>query len=116
LDDVVASLQALARLSGAEGEVVPSYPPWRPNLRSRLLASAQATYERVVGTKPKLAVVHGGLECAILGGKLPGVEMISIGTEIEGPHAPGERVNVASTERFYCLLCGLLDDLSRGRE
>jgi dipeptidase D len=116
LEGVVASLQALARLSGAEVEVVPSYPPWRPNLRSRLLAAAEQTYERVVGTKPKLTVVHGGLECAILGEKLPGVEMISIGAEIDRPHAPGERVNVASTERFYRLLGALLDDLSRGRE
>ena len=40
--------------------------------------------------------------------------MISIGPEIQGPHAPGERLNVASTERFYRLLCGLLDDLSLG--
>jgi dipeptidase D len=116
LEHVVASLQALARLSGAEIDVVPSYPPWRPNLRSRLLAAAEETYERVVGTKPKLTVVHGGLECAILGEKLPGVEMISIGAEIDRPHAPGERVNVASTERFYRLLGALLDDLSRGRE
>ena len=116
LEDVVASLQALARLSDAEVDVVHSYPPWRPNLHSRLLAAARGTFGRVVGAEPELVVVHGGLECAILGEKLPGVEMISIGTEIEGPHAPGERVSVASTERFYRLLGALLDDLSRGRK
>ena len=45
--------------------------------------------------------------------KLPGVEMISIGPKIEGPHAPGERLSVSSTGRFYRLLGALLDDLSR---
>jgi dipeptidase D len=60
-----------------------------------------------------LTVVHGGLECAVIGERLPGVEMISIGTEIESPHAPGERVSVAETQRFYLLLGALLDDLSR---
>ena len=57
--------------------------------------------------------MHGGLECAILGEKLPGIEMISIGPEIEGPHAPGERVSVVSTQTLYRLLGALLDDLSR---
>ena len=42
-----------------------------------------------------------------------GVEMISIGPEIVGPHAPGERVRIASTQRAYRLLGALLDDLSR---
>jgi dipeptidase D len=39
--------------------------------------------------------------------------MISIGPNIEGPHAPGERLGISSTQRFYRLLGALLDDLSR---
>jgi dipeptidase D len=57
-------------------------------------------------------VVHGGLECAVLGSRLDGVEMIALGPEIEGPHAPGERVSISSTQRFYRLLGALLEDLS----
>ena len=38
--------------------------------------------------------------------------MISLGPEIVGPHAPGERVSIESTQRFYRLLGALLDDLS----
>jgi len=88
LDDVVATIEAAARLAGAEVEIRRSYPPWRPDLDSALLASARRTYARLFGTDPGLEVVHGGLECAVIGDKLPGVEMISIGPEIEGPHAP----------------------------
>jgi len=112
LDDVVATIEAAARLAGAEVEIVRSYPPWRPDLDSALLASAQRTYARLFGTEAGLEVVHGGLECAVIADKLPGVEMISLGPEIVGPHAPGERLSVSGTQRFYRLLGALLDDLS----
>ncbi len=113
LDDVLDTMRVLGRLTSAEIEVRRSYPPWRPDLDSSLLASAKATYERLFGVDPNLTVVHGGLECAVLGQKLAGVEMISIGPEIVGPHAPGEKVRISSTQRFYRLLGALLDDLSR---
>jgi dipeptidase D len=113
LEDVAASMQAIARLAGAEVELRRSYPPWRPDLDSALLETARGTWQRLFGSEPTFVVVHGGLECAVIGEKLPGVEMISIGPEIEGPHAPGERLRISSTQRFYSLLGALLDDLSR---
>jgi dipeptidase D len=112
LDELRGRLAALARLGKAEIEVRRSYPPWEPRLDSRLLETAKATFERLFRVEPGLAVVHGGLECAVLGQRLPGVEMVSIGPEIVGPHAPGERVRISSTQRFYRLLGALLDDLS----
>jgi dipeptidase D len=113
LEDVVASIRATARLAGAEVELVRSYPPWRPELDSGLLDLARGTWQRTFGVEPQLVIVHGGLECAVIGDKLPGVEMISVGPEIENPHAPGERLRVESTAAFYRLLGALLDDLSR---
>jgi len=113
LENVVAGIEAAARLAGAKVEVLKSYPPWRPDLDSRLLGVARATFERLFGAAPALDVVHGGLECAVIGGKLPGVEMISLGPEIVGPHAPGERLGISATQRFYRLLGELLGDLSR---
>lgn len=113
LDGVVESIERAARAHGAEIEVKRSYPPWEPDPASGLLAKARSTYERLFGAAPGLEVVHGGLECAVLGSKLPGVEMIALGPRIEGPHAPGERVSVASTQRFYRVLGALLDDLAR---
>ena len=113
LEDVAAGIVAAARLADAEVELLRSYPPWRPDLGSHLLEVAQATFERVSGSAPQLEIVHGGLECAVLGDRLPGVQMLALGPEIVGPHAPGERVSVSSTQRFYRLLAALLDDLSR---
>ena len=112
LEDVVAGIESSARLAGAEVEIRRSYPPWRPDLDSRLLGIARSTSEGLFGVAPVLEVTHGGLECAVIGGKLPGVEMISLGPEIVGPHAPGERLSIPATQRFYRLLGALLDDLS----
>lgn len=113
LDDVVSSLEAAARLAGADVDVLRSYPPWQPDPKSALLATAKETFARVSGYEPGLEVVHGGLECAVIGDKLPGVQMLAIGPTIESPHAPGERLGISSTQRFYRLLGALLDDLSR---
>jgi dipeptidase D len=112
LEDVVSSLEAAARLAGASTEIVRSYPPWEPDRDSGLLATAVATFGRELLQEPRLEIVHGGLECAVIGSKLPGVEMLSLGPTIEGPHAPGERLSISGTRRFYGLLGALLDDLS----
>jgi dipeptidase D len=113
LDDVVASFEAAARLAGAKIELKRSYPPWEPHPASALVVTASATFERLFDLEPTLEIVHGGLECSVLGEKLPGVEMVSVGPRVDGPHAPGERLSVSSTQRFYRLLAALLDDLSR---
>jgi dipeptidase D len=113
LDELLERVRGVARAAGAKIDVRRSYPPWEPLLDSTLLRTAQATFTRLFGSEPELTVVHGGLECAVLGQKLEGVEMVSIGPEIVGPHAPGERVRISSTQRAYELLSALLDDLSR---
>jgi dipeptidase D len=112
LDELRGRMDALARLGGCEIEVRRSYPPWEPRLDSPLLRSAKATFARLFGVEPGLTVVHGGLECAVLGQRLPDVQMLSIGPEMLGLHAPGEKVRISSTQRFYRLLGALLDDLS----
>jgi dipeptidase D len=112
LDEVVAGYEATARLAGADIEVRRSYPPWTPDLGSELLSTARAVFTRLFDAEPRLSVAHGGLECAVLGDKLPGVQMISFGPEIVGPHAPGERLSIPETQRFYRLLGALLAALS----
>jgi dipeptidase D len=113
LDGLLTTMESLARLARAEIEFRRSYPPWEPQLDSHLLTVATETHRELFDAEPILTVVHGGLECAVLGQKLPGVEMVSIGPEIVGMHAPGEKVRISSTQRFYRLLGALLDQLSR---
>ncbi len=113
LPEVVAALDAVARLAGGTLEIKANYPGWRPDLSSHALASAKVVYERVFGAPPIVTAVHAGLETAVIGGKVPaGLDMLSFGPQIEFPHSPDERVSVPTCERFWKLLVALVDDLS----
>lgn len=57
-------------------------------------------------------MIHAGLECGILGGKYPGLDMISFGPQIRGAHSPDERVELASVEEFWTLLRALVAELA----
>ena len=113
MPEVLAQIDGAARLAGADYELGDVYPGWRPDLASPVLATAKAVHERLFGAAPEVTLTHGGLEAAIIAAKRPGIDPISFGPEIQGPHAPGERLHIASAGRFMRLLGALLDELSR---
>ena len=114
LADVISALDAAARLGGGELEVKHNYSAWRPDLSSGTLAVAVEVFERVLGEKPIVTAVHAGLESAVIGDKVAQpLDMLSFGPQIEFPHSPDERVSVPTVERFWRLLVGLVDELSR---
>jgi dipeptidase D len=113
LPEVIAGLDAAARLAGGSLEVKHNYPGWRPNLDSPALAAARSAYERIFGEPPIVTAVHAGLETAVVGSKVPGLDMLSFGPQIEFPHSPDERVSIPTVERFWKLLVGVVDELSK---
>ena len=60
-----------------------------------------------------VTAVHAGLEPAVIGDKVSGLDMISFGPQIEAPHSPDERVSIATVERFWPLLVAFVDELSK---
>ncbi len=105
-------MAAFAELAGGEAVQSEGYPGWKPNLESRVLGVVQRVHERVLGSAPKVLAIHAGLECGVLGAKLPGSDMISFGPQIEHPHSPDERVHVDSVGRFWKLLKATLEELA----
>jgi dipeptidase D len=112
LPDVIATLEAAARLAGGSLEVGQADPGWRPNLDSAALAACRNVYERLFGEPPIVTAVHAWLETAVIGDRVPGLDMVSFGPQIEAPHSPDERVSIPTVERFTRLLAGLVDALS----
>ncbi len=96
---------------GADSRVSSQYPGWTPHADSEILQIAKAACKRQSGKEPEIVVIHAGLECGIIGEKHPGVDMISFGPDIIGPHAPGERVSISSTVRCYDLLKDILSHI-----
>lgn len=115
LPEVIGALDAAARLAGGRLEVKHNYNGWRPNLDSPALASARSVYERLFGEPPIVTAVHAGLETAVVGSKVHGLDMLSFGPQIEFPHSPDERVSIPTIERFWKLLVGIVDELSTAR-
>ena len=113
LPEVIGALDAAARLSGGELEVKHNYGGWRPNLESKALAALRSSYETLFGEEPIVTAVHAGLETAVIGDKVAGLDMISFGPQIEAPHSPDERVSIPTVERFWQLMVAFVDELSK---
>jgi dipeptidase D len=107
------SLDAAARLAGGTLELEQADPGWQPNLGSPALAAARRVYERLFGDPPIVSAVHAWLETAVIGDRVPDLDMVSFGPQIEAPHSPDERVRISTVERFWRLLVGVVDELSR---
>ncbi|MDT0501654.1 aminoacyl-histidine dipeptidase [Halomonas sp. PAR7] len=111
--DLADRLRAVFELTGAKVRLENGYPGWTPQRDSELLTRFQRVHREQLGSEPAVKVIHAGLECGILGGKYPALEMISFGPLIRGAHSPDERVEVASVEEFWTLLRALVEDLTR---
>ncbi len=103
---------AALHLGGAKVETKDGYPGWKPNPESPVLNTALKVFEREFGSKPAVKAIHAGLECGLIGEKYPGMDMVSMGPQIESPHSPDERVQISTVGRFYTLLKATLAELA----
>lgn len=99
-----AKVEACFALAGAQVTHESEYPGWKPDTRSKLLEHCVASYEKLFGQKPVVRAIHAGLECGLFLEKYPDLDMISFGPTLRGVHAPGERLDLASLDRFVMLL------------
>ncbi len=112
LEALRSRIRAIGHLGGADVEEEEPYPGWKPDLDSHVLAVLKTTFEEQRGEAPRVEAVHAGLETGIIGEKVPGMDMVSFGPQIEFPHSPDERVLIPSVERFHQLLVRTLERLA----
>lgn len=98
-------IAAVFHLMGAKVTMSGGYPGWKPNMDSPVLGVLKTTYKKMFGAEPEVKAIHAGLECAIIGGVYPNLDMISFGPTIKYPHSPDEKVNIPSVKKFYDFLC-----------
>lgn len=103
-------IEALARLAGAEAESSQGSQPWEANWNSPLAEACRKAYKRRFRKEPQVTIIHAGLECGMIGTKIPGMDMISFGPTIENPHSPSERIHLPSIGKVWDLLVSLLKD------
>ena len=103
-----AKMEACFVLAGAVVKHEGEYPGWAPSAVSPIRDACVASYKKLFGVEPKVKAIHAGLECGLFTEKFPGLDMISFGPTLRGVHAPGERLELASLDKFVALLSDLI--------
>jgi dipeptidase D len=55
--------------------------------------------------------IHAGLECGLLGEKIPGLDAVSIGPQMHDIHTSREKLEIESTRRVWEYLQAVLKAL-----
>jgi len=111
LDAFRRSLADLGRLGGWEVAMKPTYPGWAPAPNSPFLEFVKKHYERELGGSVTVGAMHAGLECGIVGAKIPGIQMVSIGPSLKNAHTPDEKMKIADVGVLYSLLKSILREI-----
>jgi dipeptidase D len=105
-------VDSILRQAGADVHIDDAYPGWKPNPSSPIVQQTAAVYKNLFGEDAELKAIHAGLECGLLIEKIPGMDVVSIGPQIENAHSPEEKVQISSVQKFYKHLAALLEDLA----
>lgn len=108
---LAARAAAIAALASCDYMVGSAYPGWIPDSDSALLSEIVNIYREVTGNEPVIETIHAGLECGIIGDRIAGMEMISMGPDIRDVHIPGEKVSISSLQRFWIFFKSVLEFL-----
>ncbi len=111
-DWLIRRIRDLTELVGGHCVVNGVYPAWEYQSDSGIQAVMAETWEEITGEKPLLTGIHAGVECGILSEKLPGIDCISYGPQMDDIHTVRERLDVASVERNYELTVRVLAKLA----
>lgn len=97
--------------SGAEVEYKHGFPGWEARVDTELLAVAEASYRELFGEAVEREAIHAGLECGVLGDRIPGLEMIAFGPDIFDAHTPHESLALDTVEPFWRFVVHLVASL-----
>lgn len=101
-------VKAVFDVTGADSRQSDGYSGWKPNMDSAIKDICVASYRKLFGKEPVVRAIHAGLECGLFTEKFPDVDMIAFGPTLRGVHAPGEKLDLASLDRFFSVLVEIL--------
>ena len=108
---LLKQLEDMAALFGGSYSQMGAYPAWEYKKDSTLRDTMVRIYSEMFGAEPQVLAIHAGLECGLLGEKLPGLDCVSIGPQMYDIHTSRERLDIASTERTWNFLLEILKNL-----
>ena len=109
--ELLNKLQELADFYGGSYSQMGEYPAWEYKADSKLRTVMVDTYTRMYKKEPEVVAIHAGLECGLLGEKIPGLDCVSIGPQMYDIHTSREKLSIISTERTWEFLLEVLKAL-----
>ena len=110
-DYVVNMLESAFNMAGMKVETAGSYGGWDPNPDSEILHLLLKEYKELFGQDGIIQVDHAGLECSVILGKYPHLDVVSLGPTMKSPHTTTERALIATVAPFWELLKKTLADV-----
>ena len=110
-DYIVKTLESCFNMAGMKVETAGSYGGWDPNPDSEILHLLLKVYKELNGTDGIIQVDHAGLECSVILGKYPHLDVVSLGPTMKSPHTTTERALIATVEPFWALLKKTLEEI-----
>lgn len=108
---VVETLISCFNMAGMKTTTSGNYTGWDPNPDSEILNLLKKVYKEQNGKDAIVQVDHAGLECSVILGKYPNMDVVSLGPTLRSPHTTSERCEVASVEPFWKLLKQTLEEI-----
>ena len=108
---VVGMLESCFSMAGMKVETAGSYGGWDPNPDSEVLHLLLKEYKELFGKDGIIQVDHAGLECSVILGKYPHLDVVSLGPTMKSPHTTTERLLIETVEPFWQLLKKTLEDV-----
>jgi len=109
--ELLSQLKQLCDMLGGSYSEMGDYPAWEYKKESVLRDTMVKTYTEMFGKEPQVLAIHAGLECGLLGEKLPGLDCVSIGPQMHDIHTSREKLEIASTARSWKFLLEVLKNL-----
>ncbi|MBQ8047587.1 MAG: aminoacyl-histidine dipeptidase [Prevotella sp.] len=110
-DYIVKTLESCFNMAGMKVETAGSYGGWDPNPDSETLHLLLKIYKELNGEDGIIQVDHAGLECSVILGKYPHLDVVSLGPTMKSPHTTTERALIKTVEPFWTLLKKALEEM-----
>lgn len=106
-DILIEQLEELGKLTGTQVEVHDRFAGWSYSDQSEMREILKATVA-AHGQTLETHATHGGLECGVFKGLVPEMDIVTYGPVAKGAHTPEEKLDLASFDRAYTVLCDVL--------
>lgn len=98
----------LTEFLGGDFQIVGDYPSWEYKQDSTLRPLMVEVFQEMYHREPEVKVIHAGLECGLFYEKIPGLDCVSLGPNMQDIHTTEEKLSISSVERVWEYLLEVL--------